>query len=111
MFKLILIFVIIYITFIYADDGGLSDIPFNGTPDDVEDAYRTKLAVEIAEKNMKTSTLNKKILLAVYGGADIRGIGAAPVVRPPRPKPRRIDINAAGGRTASNGITSYGNFI
>uniref|UniRef100_A0AC34FZ14 Uncharacterized protein n=1 Tax=Panagrolaimus sp. ES5 TaxID=591445 RepID=A0AC34FZ14_9BILA len=107
--KSIIFIFVIYITFIAADDGGLSDIPFNGTPDDVEDAFRTKLAVEMAEKNMKTATLNKKILSAVYGGMDIRSIGAAGAVRVPRPKPRPIDINAAGGRAV--GLSTYENFV
>uniref|UniRef100_A0AC34F2I6 Uncharacterized protein n=1 Tax=Panagrolaimus sp. ES5 TaxID=591445 RepID=A0AC34F2I6_9BILA len=48
-FIICIIFSLFFIL-INADDGGLSDIPFNGTPDQVQDAYRTKLAVELAEK-------------------------------------------------------------
>uniref|UniRef100_A0A914Y3E5 Uncharacterized protein n=1 Tax=Panagrolaimus superbus TaxID=310955 RepID=A0A914Y3E5_9BILA len=84
MFKLILLILFIIFVKINGDDGGLSDIPFTGTVEDVQEAYRTKLAVELAEKG-KIPIPSKESPLAVFPG--IGGIGSQ--------KPRIVESNIA----------------
>uniref|UniRef100_A0AC35FZN5 Uncharacterized protein n=1 Tax=Panagrolaimus sp. PS1159 TaxID=55785 RepID=A0AC35FZN5_9BILA len=74
----IFISISIFFVLIKADDGGLSDIPFNGTPDQVQDAFRTKLAVELAEKGKLQLPSSK--LLEKHGNA---GIITSPTVANP----------------------------
>uniref|UniRef100_A0A914QV45 Uncharacterized protein n=1 Tax=Panagrolaimus davidi TaxID=227884 RepID=A0A914QV45_9BILA len=76
--NVIFISISIFFVLIKADDGGLSDIPFNGTPDQVQDAFRTKLAVELAEKGKIPLPSSK--LLEKHGNA---GIITSPTVANP----------------------------
>ena len=99
--KCITFIIVVFIVFINANDNGLSDIPFNGTPDDVEDAFRTKMAVELAEKG-KIPLLNKKTLAAVTaasGGVSGGGTGLDAAVNS-----RPTEMNAALGGSFIDGM-------
>uniref|UniRef100_A0A914YTN3 Uncharacterized protein n=1 Tax=Panagrolaimus superbus TaxID=310955 RepID=A0A914YTN3_9BILA len=98
---------------IKADDGGLSDIPFNGTPDQVQDAYRTKLAVELAEKGK--IPLPSSRTLAKVGNAGIfdsptggtGGVAANPVFAtlggaPAAATNRLVGVRTGGTNTYSS---------
>ena len=115
MFKFIFIFVnfsfFILLPFVAADDGGLSDIPFTGTVDDVKDAFKTKVAVELVERGQVPLPSAKTLAIVGASGAGTAGLGGA-LASPVLPAvgaaaPGIVNVETAGIAGRTGGTNTY----